>query len=74
MLTNDSSKPYKDRNGNVAQFGKIAGFIVLAFALFAIFTNPQQAAGFVESIFVGLANGLKAIGTFFSEIMAPSSS
>lgn len=54
----------------MAQVGKIAGFILLAFALFAIFTNPAQSADFVGSIFAGISEGLGAIGTFFTEIMS----
>lgn len=51
-------------------FSKVAGFIVLVFVLYAIFTNPVGSAGFVQSIFQGLANGIASITRFFDAVMA----
>lgn len=48
---------------------KVLLFVVSAFCLFAIFTNPTQAGDFVGSIFVGIAAGLAAIGEFFNTIL-----
>ena len=48
---------------------KIFGIFLIAFALYAVFTSPDQAAGIVRNIWEILANGVKSIGTFFSTIL-----
>jgi hypothetical protein len=48
---------------------RIILFIVLAFALYTVVTNPTQAASYVQTAFLWLANAVQSIFRFFSALL-----
>lgn len=48
---------------------KILLWVLVAFAAYAIFTSPDQAADIVKTSGSILADGARSIGTFFDNIL-----
>ena len=48
---------------------KFIGFLVLAFFIYAIFTNPTRAADVVANIWGLIVDGFYAILTFFGSLL-----
>lgn len=48
---------------------KIAIWVIFAFVLYAIFTNPNKSADIVHSIWDLLASGMHNMGKFFQAIL-----
>ena len=48
---------------------KILLWVLLAFAVYAIFTSPDQAADIVKTSGSILADGVRNIGTFFDALL-----
>ncbi len=49
---------------------KLLLWFLIAFAVYAIFRSPDQAANIVRSAFDGIIGGLSAIGDFFDALLA----
>ncbi|MDQ1287826.1 MAG: hypothetical protein QG622_1391 [Actinomycetota bacterium] len=49
---------------------RIILFIVIAFALYAVVTSPQQAAGYVEDAFGLLADAVRGVFAFFDNLLS----
>lgn len=49
---------------------QLLGIAVLAFCLYAIFTDPEKSAGFLQAIFTVLSDGVKNLGRFFNSLMS----
>jgi len=43
--------------------------IVLAFVIYAVYTDPTQAAGYVRDVFVILANSVTQVFSFFNALL-----
>ena len=48
---------------------KVALWVVFAFVLYAIFTNPTKSADIVHNIWDLLSTGVRRIGDFFKAIL-----
>jgi hypothetical protein len=48
---------------------RIIVVIVLAFLIYAVYTDPTQAAGYVRDVFVLLANSVKRVFQFFNALL-----
>jgi hypothetical protein len=48
---------------------KILLWVLVAFAAYAIFTSPDQAADIVKTSGTILGDGVKSIGTFFDSLL-----
>lgn len=48
---------------------KVLIWFLIAFAVYAIFKSPDQAAGIVSSAFDGIASAVQAIGRFFDALL-----
>lgn len=48
---------------------KITIWVIFAFVLYAIFTNPNKSADIVHNIWDLLATGVRSIGDFFKAIL-----
>ncbi len=44
-------------------------WFLIAFAVYAIFKSPDQAAGIVASAWDGIVSGVSAIGRFFDALL-----
>jgi ABC-type iron transport system FetAB permease component len=53
----------------VSRIKTIAYLLIAAFLLYAIFKSPDQAASIVRTAWSGIADGLRAIGTFFDALL-----
>ncbi|GAB2693290.1 hypothetical protein [Thalassiella azotivora] len=49
---------------------KVLMWFLIAFAIYAIFKSPDQAADIVRSAFNGLADIIGGIGEFFDALLA----
>lgn len=49
---------------------KILQWLLVAFAIYAIFTSPNQAADIVKTSAQILVDGAKSIGTFFDALLS----
>jgi hypothetical protein len=56
----------------VGRARKLLFWTLIAFALYAIFRSPDQAADIVRSAWNGLAAGLFAVGEFFDALLSGS--
>lgn len=48
---------------------KVVGWVVLAFLVYAVFTNPTAAAGVVRNVWDILVTGVANIGAFFNSLL-----
>jgi di/tricarboxylate transporter len=48
---------------------RIILLIVLAFVIYAVVTSPNQAAGFVQMVFMWLANAVQSVFQFFNALL-----
>ena len=48
---------------------KVLIWFLIAFAVYAIFKSPDQAAGIVASAWDGIATAVQAIGRFFDALL-----
>ncbi len=48
---------------------KVLLWFVIAFLVYAIFASPDKAADIVRGAFDGLADGIRAIGSFFDSLL-----
>lgn len=48
---------------------KVLIWFLIAFAVYAIFKSPDQAAGIVASAWDGIVSGFSAIGRFFDALL-----
>ena len=48
---------------------KVLGFLVLAFFIYAVFTNPTRAADLVANIWNLIVDGFNAILAFFGSLL-----
>jgi hypothetical protein len=48
---------------------RIILLILLAFVLYAVVTSPNQAAGFVQTVFEWLASAIRSIFAFFNALL-----
>jgi len=48
---------------------RIILLIVLAFVIYAVVTSPNQAADFVQQIFLWLANAVRSVFKFFNALL-----
>jgi hypothetical protein len=48
---------------------KIVLWTLVAFFIFAVFTNPTQAANIVQGAWNIIVQGVSSIGAFFSDIL-----
>lgn len=55
---------------SVTRARKLLVWFVLAFAVYALFRSPDQAAGIVRDAFTGIGNGLSSVGSFFDALLA----
>jgi hypothetical protein len=53
----------------VVNLKKIVGFLVIALVVFYIFTQPDSAAGSLESIGATLRNGAESVIRFFNQLV-----
>ncbi len=53
----------------VSRAKKVLIWFVIAFAVYAIFKSPDQAAGIVGSAWDGIVTGFSAIGRFFDALL-----
>ncbi len=49
---------------------KVLLWFLIAFAVYAVFRSPDQAADIVRSAFDGILSALSAIGAFFDALLA----
>ena len=52
----------------MSRLWKVLGFFLLIYIIYAIIRNPTQAADVVRTIFEVIANGVRAIATFFDSL------
>jgi hypothetical protein len=57
------------RTVGVVNLKKIVGFLVIALVVFYIFTQPNSAAGSLESIGTTLRNGAESVIQFFNQLV-----
>lgn len=48
---------------------RIILLIVLAFVIYAVVTSPNQAAGYVQTVFLWLANAIRSVFQFFNALL-----
>jgi cell shape-determining protein MreC len=48
---------------------RIILLIVLAFVIYAVVTSPNQAAGYVQTVFQWLASAIQSIFQFFNALL-----
>jgi len=48
---------------------RIILFILLAFAIYAVVEAPNQAAGYVQTAFLWLANAVRSVFQFFNALL-----
>ena len=48
---------------------KILLWVLLAFAVYAVLTSPEQAADIVRTAWEILADGVRSIGSFFDSLL-----
>lgn len=48
---------------------KYLTIILIAFAIYAVYSSPQQAADSVRTVFDALMAGLGSVGTFFDRLL-----
>ena len=48
---------------------RIILLIVLAFVIYAVVTSPNQAAGYVQTVFQWLAGAIRSVFTFFNALL-----
>ena len=48
---------------------KVLFIILVAFAIYAVYSNPGQAADAVRSVFDALMNGLESVASFFDQLL-----
>ncbi|NMH79380.1 hypothetical protein [Pseudonocardia xinjiangensis] len=53
----------------VVNLKKIVGFLAIALVVFYIFTQPDSAAGSIESIGATLRNGAESVIRFFNQLV-----
>lgn len=53
----------------MAQAKKITLYALIVFALYTIIATPLEAAGIVESAFVGISNAASSIGAFMTALV-----
>lgn len=49
---------------------QLLGITVLAFCLYAIFTDPEKSAGALQAVFTVFSDGVKNLGRFFNSLMS----
>ena len=57
------------RTVGVVNLKKIVGFLAIALVVFYIFTQPDSAAGSIESIGTTLRNGAESVIRFFNQLV-----
>jgi hypothetical protein len=50
---------------------KVAGWLLIAFLIYAIVKSPTQAADIVKTSVDVIAQGVRSIGAFFDALMSP---
>jgi hypothetical protein len=55
--------------GAMTRTRRIILLIVLAFVIYAVVTSPNQAAGYVQTVFVWLANAIRSVFQFFNALL-----
>jgi large-conductance mechanosensitive channel len=53
----------------VVNINRVIGFLVLAFIIFFIITDPRSAAGVVQSIAYTLREAAESVTLFFREVV-----
>ncbi len=47
---------------------RVIGFLILAFAIFFVITQPRTAAAFVQNVGYALREAAEQVGVFFREL------
>jgi hypothetical protein len=63
------NRSFYARTVGVVNLKKIVGFLAIALVVFYIFTQPDSAAGSLESIGTTLRNGAEACIRFFDQLV-----
>jgi hypothetical protein len=63
------NRSFYARTVGVVNLKKIVGFLVIALVVFYIFTQPDSAAGSLESIGTTLRNGAESVIRFFNQLV-----
>lgn len=67
------SEPRCGSHGEGVGLGRIRKtliWVLVAFAVYAVFRSPDQAAGVVRDAVGGLGAGLRAVGDFFDALLS----
>ncbi|GAA2658839.1 MULTISPECIES: hypothetical protein [Nonomuraea] len=51
------------------QVKKVVTYIAVAFVVFYLFTQPQNAAAAVRGVFDGIVNGANQLAVFFTNVV-----
>jgi len=63
------NRSFYARTVGVVNLKKIVGFLVIALVVFYIFTQPDSAAGSLESIGTTLRDGAESVIRFFNQLV-----
>lgn len=62
--------PPKEARGVTIKLRRVLLWILVIFALYAVFRSPNQAADVTRSAFDGLSQALSSVGAFFDALLA----